>query len=454
LLMSDEAEVILFEDGDGFLVFGREAALAEVEASTPVATRTIEPSKLAQLGNIVSGIGQWQEMSGRWMKLTPESAHLKQMAGAIGSKDGHLLGMVRGDKGQIYKHLRFEHAMLTPAAPAALGAMATQMALQAALDEITEYLEVIDAKLDRLLKQRKLESLGMLGGVTFAIEEAESILEQTGVVSAITWSKVQANSLALQSMQAESVAQLNALGDLVTQAGRDPDKIADILADVTEDAPFWLGVLARTIALQDRQYALELERVSEAEPDQLSSHREGIRIARAERLRRIGAALATISTSVREATDSSTLTKVLNPLSVPRVITRANTVNGEVARFADKAGLGDLPAEEVAGTPWGAAVQTLLGDAAGAVSATSLDAAGKVGDFVTSTGSNVLEGAKSLGRHVDELRERALSRRADTPEESIAESDDEPREVPEPRSRGLGALADRILRRGERDGAE
>lgn len=279
--MSDAAEVILFEDGDGILVFGSETALAEVESATQAPTRVIEPARLSGLGNVISGIGQWHEASGRWMKLTPESAKLKDAVGSLRSNDGFALGMVRGDKGRILKHLRFEHAtLLTPAAPAALGAIATQMALEVALDEIQHYLEVTDAKLDRLLKQRKLESLGMLGGVTFAIEEAESIHEQTGVVSAITWSKIQANALELQSMQAESVFQLNALAELVIQAGDDPDKVDDALGDVQQDAPFWLGVLARTMALQDRQYRLELQRVADTTPDQLGSHREGIRIAR------------------------------------------------------------------------------------------------------------------------------------------------------------------------------
>lgn len=448
--MSETSEVIIFEDGDGLLVFGSETALAAVESSTSAPTRMIEPSTLSALGRMVSGIGKWQETSGRWMKLTPESAQLKKLAGAVEAKDGRLLGMVRGDKGQIVRHLRFEQAgsLLTPAAPAALGALATQMAIEAALDDIQEYLEIIDAKLDRLLKQRKLESLGMLGGVTFAIEEAESISRETGVVSAITWSKVQANSLALQSMQAESVAQLNALGELVVQAGSDPDRIAAALGDVTEDAPFWLGILARTIALQDRQYRLEMQRVAESTVDELESHREGIRIARGERLRRIGAALATIATSLREATETSTLTKVLNPLSVPRVVSRVNAVNAELARFAVQAGLGDLSDEEVAATPWGAAVHTLLGDTAGAINATSVDAAGKVTGFLTTTGSEAIAGARSLGRRVESF---GLSRkRPEDPKVPELESDETPPGAAGERRRGLGSLAAR-LRRGEQD---
>lgn len=80
-----------------------------------------------------------------------------------------------------------------------LATMATQYALEAALDEITAYLEVIDAKLDQLLKQRKTETLGQLGGIAMAIEEANAIYNETDGVSLVTWSKVQ---FALQTMQA------------------------------------------------------------------------------------------------------------------------------------------------------------------------------------------------------------------------------------------------------------
>ncbi|RKX00736.1 hypothetical protein D9C01_12540, partial [Corynebacterium diphtheriae] len=85
---------------------------------------------------------------------------------------------------------------------AALAAAATNNQIMAALDDIQDYLAVIDEKIDRLLKQRKLEIAGQLGGVVFAIEEAESVQESTGHVSAVTWSKVQQNSLILQQVLA------------------------------------------------------------------------------------------------------------------------------------------------------------------------------------------------------------------------------------------------------------
>lgn len=410
--METSAEVIVFEDKDGILLFGSDEALAEVPLDS-LASRALSPRNLAGLGGILSGVSQAQQMSGRWVKMTSESAALVRKHGeSLAKADGLMTGVVRGDKGRIIKHLKFENAaLLTPAGPAVLGAVATQAALDAALAEIKQYLETIDAKLDRLLKQRKIEALGQLGGVTFAIEEAESIRNQTGTVSAVTWSKVQANSLALQSMQAEAVAQLSALGEEIVGAGKDPDKIAVVLGDASDGAQFWLGILARTTSLQDRQYQLELDRVAEQDVTQLDAHREGIRVARSERLRRIGAALATIATAVREASSSSTLTKVVNPLSVPRVVKRSNVINGEIGRFALLAGLDELAGEEIAATPWGAAVQTLLGDARTAVSSTATEAGERVADVVTNAGVGLLGGAAALGRRAEELRDRAVRSR-------------------------------------------
>lgn len=84
----------------------------------------------------------------------------------------------------------------------------------------------MDAKLDRLLKQRKVEVAAGRGGIVFAIEEAEVIEQETGHVSDITWSKVQGNSRDLQTIQAECVGQINALADELKACGNDVDKTA------------------------------------------------------------------------------------------------------------------------------------------------------------------------------------------------------------------------------------
>lgn len=384
--MSDaEGSIVMIESDDGVLLLGPESLLSALEADDQKAKRKVATQTLARAGEALGIGGQWQASSGRWLKLTAESSsYLKDngvarvTSGVVRRKD---LARI-GKGGEIARHLKFENlALLTPAAPAALAAIATQAALESALREITEYLAVIDVKLDQLLKQRKVEVLGQMGGVTLAIDEANSIYTHTGHVSAVTWSKVQANSLALQSMQAEAVAQLHALAEQVSDCLGSTDKAAKALHQAQKDAPFWLGILARTMALQDRQYVLELARVSEDTPADLELHRQGIHVARSERAHRISRSLDTINASVRKSAGMSNLDRVANPINAQEVTKRANQVNKSVSEFAEHAHLDLAVADHLDHTTWGRAAKGLFGEATSRVSSTQADVANRARAF-------------------------------------------------------------------------
>lgn len=274
--------------------------------------------------------------------------------------------------------------------------MATQAALEASLDEIMQYLATIDAKLDRLLEQRKIEVSGQLGGIALAIDEAAAIHRSTGTLSEVTWSKVQSNTLALQTLQVEAVAQLQALADHVKRQAKNTDQAAQALDDIEKDVPFWLEVLARTIVMQDRQYILELARVESIEPVQLEAHRTGIVDARSQRAERMATSLDAVIASVRECTELSDLDRVINPINAPRINTLANGINHTIAHFAERADLLLIGVDERELRAWSDAARSLLGGAASKVSATGAGLAGKV---------------KKLGAGVQERREhRVLSR--------------------------------------------
>lgn len=393
--MSDEATMAVIRTDDGVLLLGSENVLAAFDNQPGLSPRKMTSTTLARAGRALGAAEQIQANSGRWVKLTSESAAFLKKAGV----SDVTAGVVRAKNGQILKHLKFEHAaLLTPAAPAALAAMATQASLEAALAEIKEYLAVIDAKLDRLLKQRKIETLGQLGGVTLALDEADSIYTATGVVSSVTWSKVQGNSLALQTMQAEAIAQLHALADDVKERAGDTDQSAKALELARNDAPFWLGVLARTLALQDRQYVLELARVADDEPTQLEAHRQGIRVARADRTTRIIQSLDAISASVRKSAELTNFARVANPFSSQAVTNHSNGVNQSVKEFAEHADLQLAGVDQLDQTRWGRAAKALVGDAALRVSSTSADVAGR---------------AKALGTQIQDRRDEVLLAKAE-----------------------------------------
>lgn len=404
--MAEAGETVaVYEAEDGVLVFGSEAALELFDDDAGLASRPLSAKHLARvIGYAGTAGGQLVAESGRWVKLTSESAATAKAA--VGGVDKLTSGVIRDKGGEIAKHVRFENVSkvgaLTPAAPAVLGAMATQYAIESALDDITAYLEEIDRKLDQLLKQRKTETLGQIGGVSLAIDEAVSIYASTGTVSSTTWSKVQGTSLALQTMQAESIEQLHALSEDVKAAAGDADKAAKVLTQARDDVQFWLGVLARTIALQDRQYVLELARVADEDEQQLDAHREGITVARSDRVRRIVAGLEAIVDSVAASSTLSNAAKVANPISAPKVARQANSIADSISAFAQHAGLELGGSGSVDLTPWAKAARGLLDEAS---------------TVVTSAGTGVAGRARLFGRAVEERRDERVLRRAKRIEE-------------------------------------
>jgi hypothetical protein len=275
--------------------------------------------------------------------------------------------------------------------------MATQYALEAALDDITAYLEVIDRKLDQLLKQRKTETLGDIGGVTLAIDEAAAIYSHTGVVSGVTWSKVEGLAFTLQRMQWEAVEQLHDVAKNVQSAAGDADKSAKALAQAQEDAEFWLGVLARAIALQDRYYVLELARVAAEDVMQLETHRQGIAVARADRVRRITHGLQAVSGAVISAAALSNAAKVANPIAAPRVARHANGLSVGMSSFAEHANLELGVLGVVDETRWARAARELAGEATSAVGA---------------AGSGAAARARAAGQALADRRDEKVLRRA------------------------------------------
>lgn len=395
--------VLVHATDDGVLVLGSESALAALDAASPRPTRSMTPTVLSTVSTLLGGASAVQATSGRYIRLDAETADFIKRNGV--SLENLTSGVIRakdtagGSGGAIAKHLTFEKAALvTPASAAALAAAGTKMAIEKMLEEIQDYLEVIDAKLDMLLEQHRTAALGRLGGVALTIDEATALNEQTGTVSAVTWSKVQANAIHLSTLQVESVEQLRAIARQVEKHKGDPDRTAQLFPTLHQDISFWLGIIAQVIRLEERQALLELARVEEAEPDQLDDHRVGISRARADREARLAEALRQIMASTALAAELSNAQRVVNPLSAPRAVRGVNSVRDEVVLFAERV---DVPLGELEGgqeRSWTESVRGLAKDSASAV-----DAARAKG----------ISRAKGLTGRLQERRERSILSKAE-----------------------------------------
>lgn len=179
---------------------------------------------------------------------------------------GSQAGLSRGvltDNGKITGLVQFAAGKGTlvanPAILAGVGGIMAQAAMQQAMDEITDYLAVIDAKVDDILRAQKDAVLADMIGVDLVIAEAMTVSGSVGRVSEITWSKVQATSITVAWTQAYALRQLDALAEKLEGTTKIGD-LADLSKKVETQVHDWLAVLARCFQLQDALCILELDR--------------------------------------------------------------------------------------------------------------------------------------------------------------------------------------------------
>src|SRR5690606_20376333 len=104
-----------------------------------------------------------------------------------------------GQRGSIKKWLQVEtpgvrEALTNPAMLSGAAGIMAQLAMQQSMAEITAYLEVIDKKLDDVLRAQTNQVLARLDGVDLAVREAMTVRASVGRVSEVTWSKVESSA--------------------------------------------------------------------------------------------------------------------------------------------------------------------------------------------------------------------------------------------------------------------
>lgn len=379
--MDDEIQLI--SDGDGLAVLGQSSAVERFLASEGLPSREFRgprPRKVLGAAALAAQTGAGiSASSGRWVQMTKESAKLVDKYGLMKSSTTGLdLGVIRATGGQIKGIVQFDPGALpvNPLNLASAGAMMQQIAMQQSLDEIAEYLESIDEKVDDILRAQKDAVLADMIGVDFVIEEAMTIRNQVGRVSEVTWSKVQATAATVARTQGYALRQLDSLADKVDDKAKIGD-LAKVSKDIESKVHEWLAILARCFQLQDAIAVLELDRVLDASPDELNEHRLGLKAARQNRrelisrttehmLRRIDAAAKWANTKV-----------LLHPASARSVVTSSNRVATGVIEFQGRLGV-ESSVELRETQRW-------------------LDAVADAKDRVIDTGTEHLDTAKQLG---------------------------------------------------------
>lgn len=287
-----DGEIELVSDGEGLVLSGDPSDIERFLESQALPAASPTPQRLNRLFGIVGAAaqagGEVSANSGRWLKLTEEStAKIKALGGLTPTTAPGISHAMIGEPGAIKSWIQVVQGpgtgLTNPAVLSNVGAMMTQLAMQQAIDDIKDYLAVIDEKVDDVLRAQKDAVLADMIGVGLILDEAMTIREHTGHVSEVTWSKVQASSQTLAAAQAYALRQLDALVEKVEAKSKLRD-VADAVETAEPKAREWLAVIARSFQLQDAVSVLELDRVLDAGTDDLDQHRAGLKAARRRRL--------------------------------------------------------------------------------------------------------------------------------------------------------------------------
>ncbi|NYD75253.1 hypothetical protein [Leifsonia soli] len=411
--MSEEIELI--SDGDGLAIVGESLAVERFLSSAGVQSKDLQlhqalgsafnaGANLAQAGSQLAG------NSARWVKLTEESARALKLGTAMkGSSDGVSRAILTTSKGKITKILEFTKpgsvgSMLTnPAMLAGAAGIMAQLAMQQTMEEITEYLAVIDEKVDDILRAQKDAALAEMIGVGLVIDDALLKREHVGRVSEVTWSSLHGAAQTIATTQAYALRQLDALAEKMEKKS----KVGD-LARITESSEAtveeWLAVLARCFQLQDALAILELDRVFDSSPADLERHRVAVKAARSKRRDLIADSTRRLLSRMDAAAVGANGQVLFHPLKAGRVVRSGNEVAGDVLVFHERLGI-EATREAIASTPWRVAANNAKADA--------IETGGRGVDAIRQFGVKTFEGAKAgTGKMAESAADRLPWRRS------------------------------------------
>lgn len=288
-------EVQLISDDDGLAVIGEATAVerflksvGQWGSSQELDLRALKPY-LALGADIAQKASEIWANSGRWIKLTEESAALVKEHSLMPSRqnpdENHLtIASFEGLPG-VGKWLQTEQngapLLANPAAASTLSGILARAATQQNMAEVVDYLATIDHKLDSVVRKVDDAQVANIVGVAEAVERAWAVREETGAVNQTLWSTVDQSFQSIAATQAYALEQLDAIASGLedTNVGG----LAQAAALAKSDVPKWLGVLAQCFRLQDAVEMIELDRVLAEAPDDRDAYGVGQQKARQRR---------------------------------------------------------------------------------------------------------------------------------------------------------------------------
>jgi len=402
--MSNE-EIEIIADENGLAVLGEKGAVDSMLSALNLRSKGISFDKITSRASsgatAVQTAAELTANYGRWVKLSEQSAKALHVSDLMKGSSSGLSRAIITNKGKtagILEIVTKPSAVLTnPAILAGVGGIMAQLAMQQSMDEISDYLKVIDEKVDDILRAQNDAVLAELDGVGMLIDEAMVVREQVGYIGETTWSKIHSNAKSIATTQSYALRTLGALADKLENKSK-MGELAKATREVESKINQWLAVLARCFQLQDGMSVLELDRVLSGSPEELEDHRAGLQIARERRITHITQVTERLLERIANVAGLANSKVLLHPKSSGAVVMATNIVSNDLVEFQNRLGIesayGALESKR-----WSKAVA-------------------EVRDKVTDAGSGGLNAIKQFG---DDTKNRALDKAEDVAS-SLAEN--------------------------------
>lgn len=388
-------DITVVNDGQGLLFLGDPQGIKRWLDEQGLTSRQFTTKAIKTAGDALGSLGEVSQQSGRWVKLTKESAELVKKYGKPGTIQK---GVAQNAKGRAVKWLEFYNPsqLFTPAMAAGVGGMMTQMALEQAIQEITDYLAAIDEKVDDLLQDQKDTTIASLMGAALEVDEAAAVREATGTLSDTAWSKVSPCAQTTSRALAYALTKLKGLSDKAERA-KSIEDVGRAVEKLPEETRAWLDVIARSIQTRDRLSVIELERAYAELPEVLEQHRTAIVEARKRRLANIQNGIGAFRQSLEGTAQRLRDQKLFHPRIVNRSLEIIDTAVKDVDSFAAQLDIEISQKTIERARAWNELAGEAIVEVAGGAAANAVELGGKVADGAQALGGAIADGAGTLG---------------------------------------------------------
>lgn len=217
--------------------------------------------------------------SGRWVKLTSDSAAQFRLHGAVPDANGQLMGIVRGAAGQFSHIARFE---LINGMAFGVSGLVGGLAVQQMLKSIEQDLTALTERVDVLVEGSRIEMEAQLASALDVISRVERRASDRARVSVDDWTSLAVVEPVVKSAYHQTVRWLDPLRDLLI------DEDTTIAAQVqrlrrnlqSHDIGFWLRMYAYAELAMKRWEVLYLIYETDMAPERVHDE-TGVVLARA-----------------------------------------------------------------------------------------------------------------------------------------------------------------------------